>query len=119
MAFRNAALPSTSFVLPNSLVTLYTCPNTAEAVVHGLYIANVSASQASVAVDVVVTINNPTLTSVHVLKATTILYGTSLVFDKPVNLRPSDTIQVSVSTASSIEVNASILLNPVDTTTGW
>jgi hypothetical protein len=114
MAFRNASLKATT-----SLSVLYTCPSTAEAVVHALYIANVSPSNATVAVDVTVTIHNPATLEVHILNETAILHGTTLVFDKPINLRPTDFISVSAGAADSIEVNASILLSPVDATSGW
>jgi hypothetical protein len=115
MAFRNASLPA----LPtaNTLVTLYTCPAAYEAVVHALYVSNVSGG-AAITVDVKVSIKNlgSTTTTVSLLKAAQIIYGTSLIFDKPVNLRAGDYIQVQSNTANAAEVNASILLSAVDAT---
>ena len=119
MAFRNSSLPSTSFVAANIPYSLYTCPATHEAVVHALYISNVSSSKASITVDVMVAIKkivNSTPITVHLLKEAQIIYGTTLIFDKPINLRAGDFISVQCNTASAVEVNASILLTALDTT---
>jgi hypothetical protein len=114
MAFRNAALNVTT---ANTLQTLYTCPASYEAVVHALYVANNNPLiNTDVYADVRITTLLPTSKTVYIIRKTRIIYGTTLVFDKPINLRPGDIIEVSCDTANSAEVFASVLLTNADVT---
>lgn len=119
MAFRNATATAP---LASTLYTLYTCPTDYEAVVHAVYISNISPAAAGILVDVVMTPNTTVGAGyvvtgepvVRILHGTPVPFGASLVFDKPVNLRPGDVLSFSVNAAASGEAFASILLSPVD-----
>lgn len=108
MAFRNAGLAAVG----TSLTTLYTGPTSYEAVVHSLYISN-SDTVNTVNVDVRVNIGGG-VTAIDLIVGAPILPGTSLVFDKPINLKASDTLQVKASATSVVDAFASILLTPAD-----
>lgn len=113
MAFRNAsAINDTA----NTNTLLLTCPTSYEAVVHALYIANNSPALGPIVIKVKVTRLHDSGTTVHILNGTQILYGTSLVFDKPINLRAGDEIIFQADVAFGAEVFASALLTAEETT---
>lgn len=106
MAFRNAAVKISA---PNTLTPIYTVPLAKEAVVHALYIGNTNAllPALDVRVDVTVDING---TIFSIIKGAVIKPGTSLVFDKPINLVAGNILKIASDLTDSVEVFASILL---------
>lgn len=108
MAFRNAGA-----AIGTSLTTLYTVPANYEAVIHSLYISNTDTVN-TITVEIQATLTKAGLGSQYLAQNVTIPAGTSLVFDKPINLRPTDILQVKAS-AATCEAFASILLTAEDT----
>ena len=102
MAFINAAkqISTTSFE------DFYTCPAGKAAVVHALYVSNTHASD-DIEVDVRLKVGSNTFV---IIQGARIIHGTSLVFDKPINLTETDVIQIKPSIATSCDAVASILL---------
>lgn len=82
-------------------------PNNTTAVVHALYVSNVNSTEA---VDVTVDVYDGD-TPVRVVMSAPLPHGSSLVFDKPINLEGSDRLRVQASEDNSVEVYASTLLN--------
>jgi len=105
MAFRNNG----KLISTTAFEDFYTCPAGKEAVVHALYIANTHATD-DILVDVRVNIASDTIGTFFIIQAAKIIKGTSLVFDKPINLREGDIIQIKPNIATSCEAFASILL---------
>lgn len=108
MAFRNAGLAAVG----TSYTTLYTGPASYEAVIHSLYFSN-SDTVNTVNVSVRVNIGGG-VTAIDLIENAPVLPGTSLVFDKPINMKASDTIQVKASATSVLDAFASILLTTAD-----
>ena len=108
--FKNAGLDvGTS---DNSSNDLYTCPSATAAVIHALYISNLSSTNIA-NVDVKITIDGGT-TFRHIGKSLEIDVNNTLVLDKPINLEANDKIRVIAaanldSTAPDVEAFASIL----------
>lgn len=102
MAFINAAKQ----ILTTSFEDFYTCPAAKAAVVHALYISNTHATD-DINVDVRIKIGTDTFV---IIQGARIIHGTSLVFDKPINLNETDVIQIKPSVATSCDAVASILL---------
>ena len=111
MAFRNKAINLTS----TSVTDLYTCPNGYDGVVHSLFISNTDAVN-TVSFDVSVTfVTSGTVGTFYVGKNLAVAAGTTLIFDKPINLRAGDKISIKASAANTSYVVASILLTAEDT----
>jgi hypothetical protein len=109
MAFRSAGIASVT----TSYTTLYTGPANYEAVVHSLYLSN-SDTVNTYTVSVRINIGGG-VTAIPLVQNAQIPPGSSLIFDKPINMKASDTIQVLASAGSVISAYASILLTTADT----
>jgi hypothetical protein len=108
--FKNAGLDvGTS---DNSSNDLYTCPSATAAVIHALYISNLSSTNVA-NVDVKITIDGGT-TFRHIGKQLEIDVNNTLVLDKPINLEANDKIRIIAavnldSSSPDVEAVASIL----------
>jgi hypothetical protein len=111
MAFRNI-----SKSIGTSFTSVYICPNNYEAVLHSLYISNTDASN-DITVDVQLTTSKPgnpgVAGSYKIVSNIKILAGTTLILDKPVNLRSTDELKIQ-SSASTCDAVGSILLTNED-----
>ena len=99
-------------VLDDSTGNMYTAGGSVYAVIHALYISNLSSTNAA-KVNVKVTIDGGS-TFYHVGKGLNVPANNTLVLDKPINLEPADIIRVyadvlSDSSTPTAEVFASIL----------
>lgn len=103
MAFRNAGA-----AIGTSLTDLYTVPASKEAVVHSLYISNTDPVN-TITVDIQVSLVLEADGDKYLAKNVTVPAGTSLIFDKPINLQATDILKVKAS-AATCEAFASILL---------
>ena len=108
--FKNAGLDVGT--TDNSSNNLYTCPSATTAVIHALYISNLSSTNVA-NVDVKITIDGGT-TFRHIGKQLEIDVNNTLVLDKPINLEANDIIRVVASlnedsTAPDVEDVCSIL----------
>ena len=108
--FKNAGLDVG--VLDDATGNMYTAGGSVTAVVHAVYISNLSATN-SAKVNVKVTIDGGS-TFRHVGKGLSVPANNTLVLDKPINLEPNDIIRVyadvlSDSSTPTAEVFASIL----------
>ena len=95
-----------------NLNTLYTVPGSTTAVIHSLYIANVHATDAitvNVAITQAAARPGGSATTVYVAKNVDLVKGSTLIFDKPLNLVTADALKVQASVASKAEATASIL----------
>lgn len=81
-------------------VTVYTTPAGTTAVIHGLFITNITASSVLVTV---------MLDAYNVLKDVEIRANSTLVVNKPVNLLATEDLIVVSNTASSVDVVVSVL----------
>jgi len=108
MAFRNSAI-----AVGTSLTTLYTCPPGYECVVHSLYVSNLDPIN-TITIDIQVAPNMAGQVARYAAKNITIPAGTSLIFDKPITLRASDTVKIAASAALSAEAFGSFLLTAED-----
>ena len=108
--FKNAGLDvGTS---DNSSNDLYTCPAATAAVIHALYISNLSSTNIA-NVDIKITIDGGT-TFGHIGKSLEVDVNNTLVFDKPINLEANDKIRIIAavnldSSSPDVEAVASIL----------
>lgn len=111
MAFRN-----TSKSIGNSLTPVYTCPIGQEAVIHALYISNTDDSN-DIAVDIKLNTTQPSapgetkVDGFFVINNAKIIASTTLILDKPLNLRAGDTLSIQAS-ANTCDCVASILTTP-------
>jgi hypothetical protein len=108
--FKNAGLDVGT--TDNSSNNLYTCPAATTAVIHALYISNLSSTNVA-NVDVKITIDGGT-TFRHIGKQLEIDVNNTLILDKPINLEANDIIRVVASlnedsTAPDVEAVCSIL----------
>lgn len=94
MAFRNSAAS-----IGTSLTSVYTCPLDYECVVHSIYIANTDAVN-TITLDIQVVLNKANKGAHYAAKNITIPAQTSLIFDKPITLRPTDILKVAASQAT-------------------
>jgi hypothetical protein len=107
--FKNAGM---MLVLPIIASDLYTCPSATAAVIHALYISNLSSTNVA-NVDVKITIDGGT-TFRHIGKSLEIDVNNTLVLDKPINLEANDKIRIIAavnldSSSPDVEAVASIL----------
>jgi hypothetical protein len=108
--FKNAGLDVGT--TDNSSNNLYTCPSATTAVIHALYISNLSSTNVA-NVDIKVTTDGGS-TFFFVGKQLEIDVNNTLVLDKPINLEANDIIRVVASlnidsTSPDVEAFASIL----------
>ena len=109
-SFKNAGLDVG--VLDNATGNMYTAGGSVTAVVHAVYISNLSATN-SAKVNVKVTIDGGS-TFRHVGRSLEVPANNTLVLDKPINLEPSDILRVYAdpnpdSSSVDVEAYASIL----------
>ena len=101
-----------SALLTGSLATVYSAGGSTRAVIHSVIIANIHASNA-VTVDITLTQNSArpsgSATVTYLIKGVDLPNKSTLIFDKPVNLAPSDAIQAVCSATSSAHITLSIL----------
>lgn len=100
--FKNAGLAATT-----TLTSIYTAPASTDGVVNAIFLANTSNSDIVLA-DIVV-FDASADASYTVLHRAPIKAGSSLVFDKPINLEPNDKLQVKASVNSKLTAFISIL----------
>ena len=100
--FKNAGLAATT-----TLTSIYTAPASTDGVVNAIFLANTSNSDIVLA-DIVV-LDASASTSYTVLHRDPIKAGSSLVFDKPINLEPTDQLQVKASVNNKLTAFISIL----------
>tara|TARA_Y100000034_G_C6801931_1_gene359753 strand:- start:605 stop:952 length:348 start_codon:yes stop_codon:yes gene_type:complete len=99
-------------VLDDSTGNMYTAPSGTYAVVHALYISNISSTNTA-KVNVKVTTDGGS-TFRHVGRSLNVDTNNTLVLDKPINLEPSDILRVYAdpnpdSSSVDVEAFASIL----------
>jgi len=100
--FKNAAVAAGT-----GDTTLYTCPGSTTAVVHAIMLTNVDgANSATVTVKVT---DSSAATTYTILQDAPVPAGSTLVFDKPVNLEDSDVLKVSAGATNDISAFASVL----------
>ena len=97
--FKNAAS-----VVTTTTSVLYT--STGESVLHGIFLANIIGTQVT---GTVIFHDASSNTEHYILFNSPILPGSTLVFDKPINLETGDSIRLLASDADSISAFASIL----------
>ena len=100
--FKNAGLAATT-----TLTSIYTAPASTDGVVNAIFLANTSNSDIVLA-DIVVN-DASASTAYTVLHRASIKPGSSLVFDKPINLEPNDKLQVKASVNNKLTAFISIL----------
>ena len=109
-SFKNAGLDVG--VLDDATGNMYTAGGSVTAVVHAVYISNLSATN-SAKVNVKVTIDGGS-TFRHVGRSLEVPANNTLVLDKPINLEPNDILRVYAdpnpdSSSVDVETYASIL----------
>jgi hypothetical protein len=97
--FKNAAK-----IVTTTASVLYT--STGESVAHGIFLANIIGTQVT---GTVIFYDASSATEYYILYNSPILPGSTLVFDKPINLEAGDSIRVLSSDVDSISAFASIL----------
>lgn len=114
MAFRNS-----SKAIGTAWTQVYICPVGFEAVVHSLYVSNTDNIN-DISIDIQITTNHSSSGgsngSFYVLRGIKILANTTLVLDKPLNLRANDFISLK-SSAATCDCVASILTTLEEVTT--
>lgn len=112
MAFRNS-----SKAIGTAFSQVYACPLGFEAVVHSVYVSNTDTLN-DIEVDVQITTHHASgggdNNTFYVLKGVKVMKNTTLVLDKPINLRANDTISLK-SSAATCDCVASILTTVEDT----
>ena len=91
----------------DSATTLYTVPSATTGIVHAIYVSNIHAANDGT-VDISVTDTSASATF-HIAKNISVPQGSSVVFEKPINLEATDILKLTASAASTIEAFASIL----------
>ncbi len=100
--FKNAGI-----LVGTSRTTLYTCPTSTTAVIHALYISNISLSSI---VDIEITIDGGVSGNYfHIGKSLDVPSKSTLVFDKPINLEAGDILAITSSAANSNEAVCAVL----------
>ena len=105
-------LTNASVAVGTSLTTLYEVPVSTSAVVHSLFLSNIHATDAitvGVAVRQATVRPNSSQQEVYIAKNVDVVKGSTLIFDKPINLATGDILKVIASAASKCEATASIL----------
>ena len=91
----------------DSATTLYTVPGSTTGIVHAIYVSNIHATNDGT-VDISVTDTSASDTF-YIAKNISVPQGSSMVFEKPINLEATDILKLTASAASTIEAFASIL----------
>ena len=91
----------------NTVTTVYTVPGSTTGVVHAIYVSNIHATNDGT-VDISVTDTSASDTF-YIAKNISVPQGSSMVFEKPINLEATDILKLTASAASTIEAFASIL----------
>ena len=91
----------------NTATTVYTVPGSTTGVVHAIYVSNIHATNDGT-VDISVTDTSASDTF-YIAKNISVPQGSSVVFEKPINLEATDILKLTASAASTIEAFASIL----------
>ena len=91
----------------DSATTLYTVPGSTTGVVHAIYVSNIHAADDGT-VDISVTDTSASATF-HIAKNISVPQGSSVVFEKPINLEATDILKLKANDASTLEAFASIL----------
>lgn len=91
--------------------TIYTAPALTSVTVHGVWFANLHASnQQTVTVKWHDTSGgSPAFSSHTLLNAVPIPVNDTLIFDKPINLEPGDSIVASCSSANDVEATLAMV----------
>ena len=92
----------------DSATTLYTVPGSTTGVVHAIYVSNIHTTNDGT-VDISVTDTSQSNTAFSIAKNLSVPQGSSVVFEKPINLEATDILKLTASAASTIEAFASIL----------
>jgi hypothetical protein len=98
-SFKNAVS-----VVTTTVSVLYT--STGESILHGIFLANIIGTQVT---GTVIFYDASSTTEYYILFNSPILPGSTLVFDKPINLETGDQIRLVASDADSISAFTSIL----------
>ena len=91
----------------DSATSLYTVPGSTTGVVHAIYVSNIHATNDGT-VDISVTDTSASATF-HIAKNISVPQGSSVVFEKPINLEATDILKLTANAASTLEAFASIL----------
>lgn len=100
--FRNAGVP-----IGTTNTVLYTCPTGKAAVIHALYISNISQSTQGT-VDIKLTIDGGT-TYMHIGKNIPVPPESTFYLEKPINLQADDKLALVANVGNVLEVVASIM----------
>ena len=92
----------------NSATTLYTVPASTTGIVHAIYVSNIHATNDGT-VDISVTDASQSNTAFSIAKNISVPQGSSVVFEKPINLEATDILKLTANATSTIEAFASIL----------
>lgn len=108
--FKNAGLVVST--TNNGSANLYTCPSATQAVIHALYISNLSSTFVA-NVDILVLIGGG-VNSFYIGQKLEVDVNNTLVLDKPINLAAGDIIRVisylnADSSSPNVQVFASVL----------
>lgn len=102
-SFKNAAVVLTN----TSRTDLYTTPAATTAVVHNLTIANIDGVNSA---NITIEFYDASATTYFILgKNTPVPGGSSLIFDKPINLETGDKISLTASAGNDLSAFASIM----------
>lgn len=101
--FKNATLKANT---SGSSETIYTAPAATTSLVHALYISNTGTETLKVDLKM---LDASAATTSSLITNGVILPGSTLVWDKPINLETLDSLRISPNKNTSTEVVASVL----------
>ena len=102
-SFKNAAVELTT----TSRTDLYTAPSSTTSVIHNLTIANIDGtSSADVTIEFY---DSSSTTYFYLAKTVPVPAGSTLIFDKPINLETGDKVSLTASVADDLSAYASIM----------
>ena len=102
-SFKNAAVDLTS----TSRTDLYTSPSSTTAVIHNLTIANTDGTNSA---DITIEFYDSSATTYFYLaKTVPVPAGSTLIFDKPINLETGDKVSLTASASNDLSAYASIM----------
>ena len=100
--FKNA-----SGAVGTSDTTIYTAPGSTTSVIHAIYVSNIHSSGDGT-VDIKVT-DTSTSSTYHIAKNLDVPNGSTVVFEKPVNLETGDILKLKAAGSGTLEVFVSVL----------
>jgi len=100
--FKNAAV-----AVGTSTTTVYTVPSSTTAVLHAIHLANIDGTN-SVKVDVT-WVDTSASATWTLLKDAPVPAGSTLSFDKPVNLEATDVLKAEASAAGDVHCTIAVL----------